>query len=363
MSRYVSARKAAENRLAEMTREQRIASLLMLHAPGTDESTLRAFVTEHQPGGIIFMPDNIGPSAADVAALSRAVRSDEHFPVLVAIDQEGGPVRRIRSDDFDSSVTLKHGEPDRTREAFGRRARLLDTAGVSINFGIVADVSPDATSFIYPRSLGETPSAADRVTAAVRGEAGVVLSTLKHFPGHGRTSGDSHTSIPETPVDLDTWLKTDAIPFAAGIAAGAELVMVGHLRYSAVETCPATLSRTWHRVLRERLGFDGVIITDDMLMLRDSGVSEYVDPSENAVRALAAGATMLLFVLSGNRATDGTSPGQLVADISRAIDVGRLTEQHISSAALQLLELRAGAVGTHGVSVRNTAAGGVHGLS
>jgi beta-N-acetylhexosaminidase len=324
-----------------MTRDEKIASLLMLHVPGTKPSVVRAFVLEHQPGGLILMPDNIAPTLGDIAALGVAATTDAEFPPLLAIDQEGGLVRRLPRDGFASSVTLKHRPAAETREAFAERSRLLIAAGVTVNFGIVADVTSDPDSFIYGRALGETPAAAaERVTAAVHGEAGRVLSTLKHFPGHGRAPGDSHTSIPETAIDVETWFKTDAVPFAAGIAADAPVVMVGHLKYSSVDEVPATLSTVWHRILRDRLHFDGVIITDDMLMLRDSGLPEYRDASENAVRALSAGATMLLYVLRGGPEVDGTNAGTLIHDIAVAVESGRLSSELIDRAALKLLKLR-----------------------
>ncbi len=333
--------RAAKARLAEMSRAQKIASILMLHVPGTDEGTVRAFTAEHQPGGLIFMPDNVSADLADVRKLAEAASSDAEFPVLIGIDQEGGLVRRIASDGIASSVTLKHLPADQTRDAFAERARMLAEAGISVNFGIVADVTADADSFIFGRALGVSPvEAAARVAAAVTGERGQVLSTLKHFPGHGRTPGDSHSSIPETDIDLATWAITDAVPFERGIHAGADVVMVGHLRYSAVDDCPASLSAAWHGILRDQLGFDGVIITDDMLMLKDSGVPEYLDATRNAVRALAAGSTMLLYVFRGDAERDGSDPKNLIAGIDAAVDAGELSDAHIDTAVLRILTLR-----------------------
>ena len=334
--------RAAEQRLDEMTREQKIASLLMLHTPGTDPASIRSFMETSQAGGFILMPDNIPPTPAELAAITAATRTDDEFPALLAIDQEGGRVRRIMTDHAASSLTLKHLPPADSQDAFSVRSRMLAKAGISVNFGIVADVTADTDFFIHDRALGTTPAeAAERVSAAVAGERGNLRSTLKHFPGHGGAPGDSHTSIPETALNLETWLTTDAVPFVAGITAGADLVMVGHLIYSVVDEEPATLSPVWHAILRERLGFDGVVITDDMLMLRDSGRPEYRDASENAVRALAAGNTMLLYVLRGDPATDGTDALTLIADISDAVGAGRLSEELIDRSALQLLMLRA----------------------
>lgn len=336
------AQAAAQAKLESMSREEKIASLLMLHVPGTDATAMRAFVDTYHPGGLIFMGDNIAGSPDDTDALATSASPDPDFPLLIGIDQEGGDVRRIRSDQWPSSLTLKDLPPEETERAFGLRSRLLAQSGISVNFGIVADVTDDPNSFIYRRALGTTPEAAgERVAAAVMGEKRAVLSTLKHFPGHGAAPGDSHTSVPTTTMSLDEWTTTEAIPFEKGIAAGAPIVMFGHLDYSAVDPQPASLSPVWHKILRDTLGFDGITITDDMLMLRNTGLAEHQNPSENAIRALAAGTTMLLFVLGSSPAVDGVDPAKLVADIGAAVDAGRITEQQIDDAALKLLVARA----------------------
>jgi beta-N-acetylhexosaminidase len=324
-----------------MTRREKIASLLMLHLPGTDAAALRAFVDTWGPGGLILMGDNISGSATETAALADAVSADPRFPLLIGIDQEGGDVRRSRSDEWASAVTLKDRPVIETQQAFEYRSALLAGSGISVNFGIVADVTGDPGSFIFRRALGTTPeSAAERVAAAVAGERGSVLSTLKHFPGHGATPGDSHTRIPSTDKTLEQWKGADAIPFARGIAAGAPIVMFGHLEYRAVDPVPASLSPVWHSILRDDLGFEGITITDDMLMLRNTGLPEYQNTSENAIRALAAGTTMLLFVLGSSPAVDGVDRAALLADLEAAVEAGRITTQQIDDAALTLLIAR-----------------------
>lgn len=334
---------AAREKLSLMTQDEKIASLLMLHVPGTDATGLRGFVDTYKPGGLIFMGDNIAGTPEDTAALVAAGNADIRFPLLVGIDQEGGDVRRIQSDQWPSAVTLKSLPAAQTEEAFRSRSELLARSGISVNFGIIADETADAGSFIYRRALGTTPeSAAERVAAAVAGERGFVLSTLKHFPGHGAAPGDSHRIVPSTPMPLAEWKATAALPFEAGIAADAPIVMFGHLQYSDVDDAPATLSPIWHAILRNELGFDGITITDDMLMLRNTGLPEYQNVSENAIRALAAGSTMLLFVLGASPAADGVDPAVLVADIGRAVDAGRISLQQIDDAALKLLVARYG---------------------
>jgi beta-N-acetylhexosaminidase len=328
----------ATDRLATMGLREKISSLLMLHYPGTDVVQLRDFVAANDPGGLILMGDNIPEAPADLATIVPQLSDDAGLPILTAIDQEGGVVRRIRSDDFAAGAALRAAPPEVSLDAFSNRADLLASVGASVNFGIVADVTGDASSFIHSRVLGETPAdAAARVAAAVEGERGTVLSTLKHFPGHGATPGDSHSSIPSTDLSLPDWRATHAVPFEAGINAGAELVMFGHLSFTAVDAAPASLSAQWHNILRNDLDFDGIAITDDMLMLQDTGDPAFADAGQNAVTALAAGNTMLLYVLPADAASVGAAPAHLVDAIAAAVGDGRLTEDIINDAAHRLL--------------------------
>jgi beta-N-acetylhexosaminidase len=331
----------ARQRLATMTLRRKVASLLMLHQPGTDGVALRAFIDRYGLGGMILMGDNIPATPAALAAQTAAMTSDTALPPLIATDEEGGEVVRLTWDTLPGADVLKSRPAAETETASAQRGALLKQAGVNVNFGTVADVTADRDSFIYDRVLGTTAAdASARVAASVVGEKGEALSTLKHFPGHGETEADSHLTVPTTPIPLTAWQARDAPSFAAGIRSGAQLVMFGHLAYSAVDPAPASLSATWHRILREQLGFDGVTITDDMRMLQDTGLPEYRDPAENAVRALAAGNTMLLFVLPADPASSGMDPDALIDAIVAAVGSGRITEGQIDADALRLLELR-----------------------
>jgi beta-N-acetylhexosaminidase len=326
LERYVDAR------LAAMTLEQKIASLLMVHVGGVDAAPIRGVIDATGVAGVIFMGDNVA-SPEQLAATSAMLSADPGLPVLTAIDQEGGIVRRL-PDGGPGAAVLRTQDPSATREAFRVRAALVASAGVSINFGIVADVTGDRGSFIYSRTLGsDAASAAPRVAAAVEGEHGVVFSTLKHFPGHGSVSGDSHSSVPTTAMGLDEWRATQAGPFEAGIDAGAEFVMLGHLRYSAIDAAPSSLSAVWNAILRDDLGFDGIIVTDDMSMLENSGEAAYADQAGNAVAALAAGTTLLLYV-------GPVDVGRVVTAVAAAVREGSLPLAAIDDAARRLLELR-----------------------
>jgi beta-N-acetylhexosaminidase len=287
------------------------------------------------------MGDNVAGSAADVRTVTTALTLDPALPPLIGIDQEGGVVSRLDEDTLPSAEELRGQPPEATRQAFARRAALIASAGANLNFGIIADETDDSASFIADRILGTDPEhAALRVEQAVQGEHGHVLSTLKHFPGHGLTEGDSHSSLPSSDIAEDAWRAGPAVPFARGIAAGAEAVMVGHLCLTAVDSEPASLSPRWHHILRHDLGFTGLAVTDDLLMLQHSGVAAYEDPLENAIKAVDAGNDLLVYVLAADPEVSGVDPIQLLDGLEAAVADGRIPKARVDEAVLRLLEAR-----------------------
>ncbi len=336
-------RQYSVDRLSTMTLEDKIRSMIMVHVPGLDAGQIAGESAALGAGGVILMGNNIPSPVDSLAAANQLIKGEAGLPLLVATDQEGGIVRRIQTDQAPGADELRTMPVESSREAFAARAQLLNSLGVSINFGIVADVTSDPQSFIFERTLGSTAAdAAPRVAAAVTGERGLVLSTVKHFPGHGISPDDSHVSIPSSSISIDEWRTAHAPPFAAAIDAGAELVMMGHLQLDAVDSQPASLSLAWIAILRDELGFDGIIITDDMLMLERSGRPELTDTVQNSVRAIAAGNSMLLYVGSVDVAA-------IVDAIAASVRAGDIPESMINDAAGLLLETRRVLSGKTGV--------------
>ncbi|MEJ1155588.1 glycoside hydrolase family 3 N-terminal domain-containing protein [Microbacterium marmarense] len=328
---------AATARVAAMTVEEKAASVVMGHLPSTDAATLSAYMNDTDIGGFIMMGANVPSSEQSLRALTASLTVDPAFAPLLAIDQEGGDVSRLPWDDFPSALTLKNDPVEAAYDAFSGRGGLVLRAGIGINFGVVADETDDPDMFIYRRVLGTTASsAASRVAAAVSGESATTMSTLKHFPGHGAAPGDSHAGIPETKMSLTQWRDTDAVPFQAGIDAGAPLLMFGHLRYSEIDSKPATLSAKWHDIAREELGFAGVAITDDLGMLEASGIADYADPVSNAVEALIAGNDMVLTLLNSD---ESTAP-RIVSGIVAATEDGTLSMERLEEASQRVAALR-----------------------
>lgn len=327
-----------EETMSSMSLEQKIRSLVIANQPGTDSATLQSFVSSNELGGFIVMGSNVPETPAELAQLTSVLTGQAELPRLIGIDEEGGQVKRLPYDGFAGADVLRNEPASSTYSAFSQRGELLMSIGVNLNFGIVADVSGDPRSFIYGRSFGsDSTSVSERVAAAVAGEDSSVLSTIKHFPGHGSAPGDSHVGVPQSPLTYEQWLSTDAIPFQAGIDAGTAMVMFGHLSFPAVDSLPSSLSPTWHQVLRNDLGFTGVIITDDMTMLEASQLPEYSDRVTNAVNALAAGNDVLLYVPGAN-----FDLSSLVAGISSAVKSGQISQEQIDDSVHRVLSLRRG---------------------
>lgn len=327
--------------VSDMDLETEVGSVVMAVAPGADAAARAAYADAHRLGGVILMGDDVPADRADLPPLTAALAGDEALPRLVAADQEGGVVSRLPWDAAPGADALKHDDPAAAEAAFAERGALLAEAGIDVNFGIVADITDDPGEFIFERALGTAPAeGAERVAAAVAGEAagsaGAVASTLKHFPGHGSAPGDSHTSLPESGLDLETWRERDGRPFAAGVDAGAQLLMYGHLRYPAVAEEPASLSPEWHRIAREELGFAGVAVTDDLGMLQGSGDPAYADPVGTAVAALAAGNDLLLLVAG----TDEAALTEVLAGLAEAVEADDVPRERLDEAAVRVAELR-----------------------
>ncbi|WP_213455030.1 glycoside hydrolase family 3 protein [Rhizomonospora bruguierae] len=256
-------------------------------------------------------------------------------PMLIATDQEFGVVTRIGSGvtTLPSAMAFgAAGDPAGTQAAWGAAGAELAAMGVNVDFAPVADVlGGGGSAVIGSRSYGSDPSlAAQQVAGAVRGLSGAgVAATLKHFPGHGHTTGDSHDSLPAVPGNLDQLTSRDLPPFAAGIAAGADLVMSGHLDLREVDPgTPATFShRIVTDILRGQLKFTGVVVTDAMNM----APAMRWPPGEAAVRALNAGNDLLLMPPDLPAARDGLLAG---------LRDGSLPRSRLVAAATRVLTLR-----------------------
>jgi beta-N-acetylhexosaminidase len=328
---------AAADMAAGMDARELAGTVVMGHVGTQDPAAAARYLDANGIGAFLLMGANVPADETALRALTAALRGEGAAPPLLAIDEEGGVVTRLPWDDFPAGGELAAADPAAAETAFAARGALVARAGAGVNFGVVADVTGDASSFIAPRVLGSEPrAAAERVAAATAGEAPFALTTLKHFPGHGQVAADSHHTIPVADQSYADWRESTARPFEAGIDAGAPLVMTGHLVYPDVDDAPASLSPAWHRILREELGFGGVVVTDDLGMLLAGGDPRYADPVANAVAAVASGADLVVHVVGSGPET----AGRLADGIARAVADGTLPEDRLREAAERVLALR-----------------------
>jgi beta-N-acetylhexosaminidase len=284
--------------------------------------------------------------AMDVARISAmlreaANRGNVSVPLL-AVDQEQGRVCRIQRGVtlFPGATAL--GELDRisTTEGVARWVgRELATLGVHLNLAPVADVvrADPPPSVLLERAFGADPQLVARhVRAWVRGsQDGAVAACAKHFPGHGGVGGDSHDLRPRDRASLPVLKKYHLAPFAAAIRARVAAVMVGHVAYEALDPgAPASLSPLVMGLLRRGMGYDGLVLTDDLDM---GAISEALDPAEAAVRAIAAGADMALV---GRNLKAEMEPEDLVRGLEVAVADGRLSKERIASAIRRVLAFK-----------------------
>lgn len=280
-------------------------------------------------------------TAAQLAALTAQLRS-ERDDVLVAIDEEGGDVTRLEvrtGSSFPGNLALGSvDDTDLTRAVAHELGRRLAACGVDLNWAPSADVNSNPDNpVIGVRSFGADPYLVARHTAAyIEGlqSAGVAACT-KHFPGHGDTAVDSHHALPRIDVDLDTLHARELVPFRAAIAAGSKSVMSAHILLPALDpTSPATLSpRVLTGLLREELGYDGLIVTDAVEM---QAIASTYGIERGSVLAIAAGADALCV---GGGLADEDTVLRLRDALVAAVRAGELPESRLADAAARVRAL------------------------
>ena len=296
-------------------------------------------IAEDGVGGVILFDKNIS-APRQVATLTNALqevaRSAGHLPILLGVDQEGGPVARLRmgATHFPSAMAFGAARSEAlAASAAGITARELRALGLHMNMAPDLDVNNNpANPVIGVRSYGEDPRLVARMgTASIRAmQASGVLATAKHFPGHGDTAQDSHLTLPLVPHAHARIEAVELVPFRAAIRVGVGAIMTAHVVFQALDPeRPATLSPAVLGFLRRELGFQGLIVTDSMGM---RAITDRYPRGEAAVQAVLAGADLILALgpIDAQRealaaARRAVAAGQVPAD-RIAESVGRVVE-------------------------------------
>ena len=317
--------------LHRLSLEQKVGQMFLARCP---ESGAAEAVVQYGLGGLLlFGRDFAGETPGTMRTKIQGYQAAATLPLLIAVDEEGGTVTRVssytafRSSPFASPRELySQGGMDAVLSAEAEKAQLLAGLGINVNMAPVCDIATEPGAFMYKRSLGQSPEITGQfVSGAVRTmqEQGVA-AVMKHFPGSGNNA-DTHVGIARDSRSLSELESRDTQPFYDGIAAGGGAILVSHNIVEALDAQnPASLSPAMHRYLRLAMGFDGVIITDDLSM---DAIAKQYGVGEAAVLAVLAGNDLLC-------STEYRTQYSAVLDACRS---GRIPEETVNQAVYHVL--------------------------
>jgi beta-N-acetylhexosaminidase len=325
----------------------KIAQMIIVGFNGTTvPDSLRTDLTGRNLGGVVLLGRNC-VSPAQIQQLNVQIRSLAQTPPFIAVDQEGGTVARLNQSNgfaptfsaYWSGTVLNSA--DSTASQAATMAGWLNSSGFSANFAPVLDVNVNPQSPAighYGRSFSGNPS-----TVALHAERYIdqfharrIITTLKHFPGHGSAGTDSHLELPDI---TSTWADSELIPYRSLLAVNkVDMVMVGHLYNARIDSIyPSSLSfNTITGLLRESLGYKGVVITDDLFAMR--AITDRYGYGEAAVRAINAGVDVLLYV--GNMLNGSSLVRQLTDTIEANVRNGIIAESRINESYARIQQLK-----------------------
>ncbi len=331
----------------EMPLEDKVAGLFVVtpeSLTGTDKvikagDATKEALAKYPVGGLIYFKQNI-QSEEQIKEMLANTKEYSKYPIFLAVDEELGEVARLQSAlQLDKTKTAKElgeiSDVQATKDEYGIIGNRLLEYGFNLDFAPVADILLDENNkAIGDRSFGQdTKIVSERVSASVEAlnDCGV-FSCLKHFPGQGAADGDTHEGIAATTRSADDIRANELQPFISGISVGTDMIMVGHFAAESLtgdSALPCSLSKeVMTDLLRGECQYDGVIITDALAM---SAISDYYTSKEAAVKALKAGADMLLMPSDFEEAYNG---------VLEAVKEGTIDEQRIDDSLARVYRVK-----------------------
>lgn len=318
----------AYEKLEELSLDDKIGQLLLVRYPDSNQEEI---LKKYNFGGYVFFEKDFNSKTKnEVISMMNGLQEVSEIPIVTAVDEEGGKVVRVSSNPnlrdskfLSSSELYALGGFDRISTDTKEKSKLLKSLGINVNLAPVVDVSVDSSDYMYERSLKEdTNIVSEYAKTVVEASKGTGVSyTLKHFPGYGNNT-DTHTGKVVDMRSLEDIVSNDLPPFESGIKAGAEAVLISHNIVNSIDTAnPASLSPNVHSLLRDDLGFTGVIITDDLAMDAVSGIEDV------AVFAVKAGNNLIIT----------TDYENSFDSIKTAINDGEITEEEIDELVFRTL--------------------------
>ena len=325
--------------LAAMTTQEKVGQLLVAGIGGTEagEDGLQA-VQDYQVGGVILFGRNV-ESAQQLADLTNELKTlnGDNTPLFLCVDQEGGRVDRLPPEVDDLSSAYDYiaagGDPLERGKVLAAQCAAF---GFNLDFSTCLDIwsNPDNT-VIGDRAYGSDPDTVTSAGLAVNQglEQGGVIPVVKHFPGHGDTSTDSHVDLPVVGKTAEELEEFELIPFQAAIDQGTPCVMVAHILMTQIDPdLPASLSpKVVDGLLRQEMGYDGVVCTDDLTM---GAISNTYGMGEAAVMAVEAGCDLLLVCHEADNLTAARDA------LLSAVDAGRISMERLDESVYRILSLK-----------------------
>lgn len=320
--------------LEQMTIEEKVGQLFLVRVPL--ENQLDDIQTYHLGGYLLFDRDMEGESLDSLKQKIASYQAASKYPMLIGSDEEGGVVSRLSRNQL---VDPPFPSPQELYQRNGwqgivddiaRKGTIFHELGIQVGMAPDSDVSTDPESFIYNRTIGmDAAGTSEYVTKSVAAmKQAKIGSTLKHFPGYGNNR-DSHVEIVTDDRPIEELRSNDFLPFQAGIQAGADSLMVSHNISNAIDPDrPASISPKVHEVIRQELGFNGVVMTDDMDM---AGLAAFTSQEEAGLQALQAGNDLIL----------SSSYGSQIPYILQAIQEGKYSEDQLNQSVERVLNWKA----------------------
>lgn len=319
------------NLVAEMSTKEKVGQLFLARVPV--ENALSDIQEYHLGGYLLFGRDVEGKTYDEVQSTIAQYQETSEVPMLIAADEEGGTVSRVSRNSqlvatpFQSPQDLyAQGGWDAITKDTTDKAGILKELGIDTGLFPVADVATDPNAFIYDRTIGQdAKGTAEYVTTVVKAlKKAHSGSTLKHFPGYGNNQ-DSHTDIVTDTRSMTELKDNDLVPFQAGIDAGVDSILVSHNIVNAIDdSVPASVSAPVHDLLRKDMGFDGVIMTDDMDM---AGLADFMSQEEAGLKALQAGNDLIL----------SSTYASQIPYVLQAIEDGEYSEKDLDASVTRVL--------------------------
>lgn len=327
--------------LAGLTLDEKIGQMVIAGVEGTSlREEDRALIRDYGVSGVIFYADNIDSAAQTKTFVAevKAANPNGELPLLVSVDQEGGRVARLKGVDKipTAGAIGERGDAAYARSIGEQLGDQLLSQGFNLDYAPVLDVNSNPDNpVIGDRSFGADAALVSKLGIPVMQglESKNVIPVVKHFPGHGDTSVDSHIALPVVDKSLEQLDKLELIPFKKAIAAQADVVMIAHILLPKLDKqFPSSLSAAvMTDLLRGKLGFDGVIMTDDMTM---GAIADNYGIGEAAVQSVAAGSDIVLVAHGADNAIDS------IEAIKQAVRSGQISESRIDESAARILALK-----------------------